>query len=122
MRVVLLLALCCLEFGCTSPRPASDRVKRGVIYNVTRTGDSVMVTQFHFIGDRTDLPTLNFRPDQPGWYYAGEKVKPGRVFADVQTEEVEGTYVRTSAPRKIDGKLVFDVPDVGRVEIEAPGP
>jgi len=35
---------------------------------------------------------------------------------------VEGTYVRTSAPRKIDGKLVFDVPDVGRVEIEAPGP
>ena len=121
MRIIGLLAACCLNLGCTSPRSAANPEQRAVIYKVTRTGDSVMVTPFYFIGNDTGMPMLNFRPDQPGWYYAGEKVKPGRVFAGVPTDELEGTYVRISEPRKLNGKLTFDIPDVGSVEV-APRP
>jgi hypothetical protein len=76
----------------------------------------IYVGQIHKLGEEVDI-SLTFNPKETGWYYSRKTLNPVVTIDGKTSRSYVETCGRLPEPRKLDGALLFDVPDFGKVQV-----
>lgn len=116
--------------GCTNSQEIRDNESKQVtgkgvvVFRITRESPHddgyFKISEIHRFGDPVDIPEMYFNVDSPGWYYSMHKVTLAAIVEGTPAYNYRYTSRSLREPRKVDGKLVFEIPEFGTVEFPVP--
>ena len=118
--------------GCVNTQEIRDNESKQVtgtgvvVFLVTPVGPEkdhdgyFRISEFHRFGDPVDMPEMYFNVHSPGWYYSMHKVTLAAVVDGTPAYNYRYRSNYLPEPRKVDGKLVFEIPEFGTVEFPVP--
>ena len=76
----------------------------------------IFVGRIYKLGEEVDID-LTFNPKETGWYYSRKTMHSALIIDGKTSRSYVETCGRLPEPRRLDGSLLFDVPDFGKVQV-----